>query len=220
MGLINATFSGNPLTLPGHLALAEGELSGRDAEGTIAWALELASRPVLTTNFRPGAAALIHLVTRQAPSIPVIWIDTGYNSPATYGYATELVQEWDLNLYVYTPRLTVARQAAQGGVPARDSEAFVTFNRETKLEPFERAFNELKPDVWFTGIRREQSDFRASLGVVSRGAGNSLRVAPILGWDDDAVAAYLTRHGIADNDDYVDPTKPGAKLECGIQLLR
>ena len=220
MGLINATFSSNPLTLSANLACAESELRGRDAEGTIAWALELASTPVLTTNFRPGAAALLHLVTRQAPGIPVIWVDTGYNTPATYRYADQLTRALKLNLQVYTPRLTVARQAALGGVPAADAEAFVRFNRETKLEPFERAFNEIKPDVWFTGIRREQSDFRASLGVVSRGAGNSLRVAPLLDWDDEAVTDYLTRHGIADNDDYVDPTKPGTKLECGIQLLR
>ncbi len=220
MGLINATFTSNPLTSSANLACAEGELRGLDAEGTIDWALELASTPVLTTNFRPGSAALIHLVTRHAPGIPVIWIDTGYNTPATYRYAEQLTREWDLNLQIYTPRLTVARQAAHGGIPAASAAAFAEFNRQTKLEPFERAFNELKPDVWFTGIRREQSDFRASLGVVSRGAGNSLRVAPLLAWGDQAVSDYLARHGIADNDDYVDPTKPGTKLECGIQLLR
>lgn len=220
MGLLNATFATNPLTLPGHLACAASELAGRDVEQTIAWALELAARPVLTTNFRPGAAALIHLVTRQAPHIPVIWVDTGYNTPATYRYAAHLASAWHLNLQVYTPRVSVARQAARGGIPRSDSPAFVGFNRDMKLEPFERAFNELQPDVWFTGIRREQSDFRASLDVVSRGAGNSLRVAPLLDWQDTDIAAYLARHDIADNDDYVDPAKPGTHLECGIQYLR
>ena len=39
MSLISATFSTNPLTLPSHLAEANAELDGLDAEAIIAWAL-------------------------------------------------------------------------------------------------------------------------------------------------------------------------------------
>jgi phosphoadenosine phosphosulfate reductase len=220
MALVNATFSANPLTLPAHLACAEAELAGADPATIVTWALSRAARPVLTTNFRPGAAALVHLVTRARPDIPVIWVDTGYNTPATYRYVDALRDEWNLDLRIYTPRLTVARQAAFGGPPRPDAQSFARFVRETKLEPFERAFNELKPDVWFTGIRREQTEFRSGLAVVSRGASNTLRVAPLLEWNEIQVARYLKQHAIPDNDDYADPTKPGAKLECGLQLLR
>ncbi|MGE0858343.1 MAG: phosphoadenosine phosphosulfate reductase family protein [Gammaproteobacteria bacterium] len=220
MSLISATFSTNPLTLPGHLAEANAELVGLDAEAIIAWALARATNPVVTTNFRPHSAALLHMVSRACPDIPVIWVDTGYNTPATYQYAEELTARLRLNLRTYTPRVTVARRAANGGLPAVDSPRFDGFVRETKLEPFERAFNELKPDVWFTGVRRDQNEFRGSLGVASRGAHNSLRIAPVYAWSDAELSAYLARHGVPDNDDYVDPTKPGAKLECGLQLLR
>jgi phosphoadenosine phosphosulfate reductase len=220
VSLINATFSANPLTLPANLAEANLDLAGASAAEIIAWALARARNPVISTNFRPRSAALLHMVTRVCPDIPVIWVDTGYNTPATYRYIEQLRERLKLKLRAYTPHVTVARRAASGGLPASDTPQFAGFVHETKLEPFERAFNELKPDVWFTGVRRDQNEFRSGLGVVSRGAQNTLRVAPVFDWTEDLLTAYLKAQGIADNDDYVDPTKPGAKLECGLQLLK
>ncbi|MBK8957154.1 MAG: phosphoadenosine phosphosulfate reductase family protein [Proteobacteria bacterium] len=220
MSLINATFSANPLTLPANIAEANAYLEGSSAAEIITWALARASNPVVSTNFRPRAAALLHMVTRACPDIPVIWVDTGYNTPATYRYIEELRERLKLNLRTYTPHVTVARRAANGGLPAIESPQFARFVHETKLEPFERAFNELKPDVWFTGVRRDQNEFRSGLGVVSRGAQNTLRVAPVFEWNEQALAEYLGQQGVPDNEDYVDPTKPGAKLECGLQLLK
>lgn len=220
MSLINATFSANPLTLPANIAEANAYLEGSSAAEIITWALARASNPVVSTNFRPHSAALLHMVTRACPDIPVVWVDTGYNTPATYRYIEELRERLRLNLRAYTPYVTVARRAANGGLPAIDSPQFARFVHETKLEPFERAFNELKPDVWFTGVRRDQNEFRSGLGVVSRGAQNTLRVAPVFEWNEQALAEYLGQQGVPDNEDYVDPTKPGAKLECGLQLLK
>jgi len=220
MGFARSALHANPLTLDASLACANAELDGANATAIVAWALERAANPVLSTNFRPGAAALIHLVTRARPDIPVIWIDTGYNTPATYRHVETLVARWKLNLHCYTPRVTPARRAAiDGGIPHADDADFMRFTRDAKLEPFERAFNELKPDVWFTGVRAEHSSFRRELGVVSRGTHNTLRVAPTFHWSSRDIAAYLALQGIEDNDDYADPTKPDAHRECGLQLL-
>ena len=173
MSLINATFSANPLTLPANIAEANADLAGASATEIITWALSLASNPVISTNFRPRSAALLHMVTRACPDIPVVWVDTGYNTPATYRYIEALREHLKLNLRAYTPHVTVARRAANGGLPGSDQPQFDRFVHETKLEPFERAFNELKPDVWFTGVRREQNEFPSGLGVVSRCAQNT-----------------------------------------------
>ena len=220
MSLINATFSANPLTLPANIAEANVYLAGASAGEIITWALARASNPVISTNFRPRSAALLHMVARACPNIPVIWVDTGYNTPATYRYIEQLRGRLKLNLRAYAPHVSVARRAASGGLPGSDTPQFARFVHETKLEPFERAFNELKPDVWFTGVRRDQNEFRSGLGVVSRGAQNTLRVAPVFDWSEQTLADYLLGEGVPDNDDYVDPTKPGAKLECGLQLLK
>lgn len=208
-------FAADPLQ-----ALRETSFAGVDPQDIVRRALAAARKPVISTNFRPRSAAFLHLVTRIAPEIPVIWVDTGYNTPATYRFADEVTQRLKLNLQVYSPLVTSARRAALlGGVPALDSVEHAVFTQEVKLEPFERALREAGPDVWLTGIRGEQTDFRRSLGVVSKGPFGTLRVAPIFAWSAVDLEDYLYEHGLPDNDDYVDPTKGDEHRECGLQNM-
>ncbi len=191
-----------------------------DPEMIIRWAFERAKVPVVSTNFRPHAAVLLHLVTQVKPDIPVIWVDSGYNTRETYEYAERLTALLGLNLQVYTPRVTAARRAiAFNGVPALDRADHATFTREVKLEPFERAFREIQPDVWLTGIRADQNAFRKSLGVVSSGVLGSLKVAPLYHWTEVDLENYLYEFGLPDNLNYTDPTKVEADRECGLQRL-
>ncbi|MGE0388117.1 MAG: phosphoadenosine phosphosulfate reductase family protein [Gammaproteobacteria bacterium] len=195
-------------------------LADRPAAAIIDWALERAQNPVISTNFRPRSAVLLHLVTQARPDIPVIWVDTGYNTLATYRFVEDLTRRLNLNLQVYAPRVTSARRyAVLEGVPTLDDPGHEEFTREVKLEPFERALRELRPDHWFTGIRAEHNEFRRSLGVVSRGPFGVVRVAPLHAWSDADMAAYLAGHGLPDNPNYVDPTKVLGDRECGLQNL-
>ncbi len=51
----------------------------------IEWAIGRAdSRAIVSTNFRPYEAVILHLVTQVQPDIPVLWVDHGYNREATY----------------------------------------------------------------------------------------------------------------------------------------
>ena len=63
------------------IAQANAAAVDLDAPEMIAYALERAAgRAVVTTNFRPGEAVILHLITQQQPDIPVLWIDHGYNT--------------------------------------------------------------------------------------------------------------------------------------------
>ncbi|HMM75268.1 MAG TPA: phosphoadenosine phosphosulfate reductase family protein [Gammaproteobacteria bacterium] len=201
-------------------ALRQTSFAGVEPQDIVRRALAVARRPVVSTNFRPRSAAFLHLITRIAPDIPVLWVDTGYNTPATYRFAEALTRRLQLNLKVYSPLVTGARRSAVlGGVPALDDPAHRAFTQEVKLEPFERALREHAPDLWLTGIRGEQTDFRRSLGVVSDGPLGTLRVAPIFAWSAVDLEDYLYEHGLPDNDDYVDPTKGRDNRECGLQSM-
>lgn len=194
---------------------------GKTPEEIIAGTLELTRTPIVTTNFRPMSAVFLHLITRLKPDIPVLWVDSGYNTPSTYAFAAALTKQLNLNLHVYTPRVTVARRAAiHGGIPPLDTPEHEAFTREVKLEPFERALTELAPDAWFTGIRRGQTEYRASLDVATRAAKGTLRIAPLLYWTEVDLEDYLYEHQLPDNPDYVDPTKGPENRECGLQTLR
>ena len=65
---------------------------GHNAPALVAWALGLGKRAIVTTNFRPFEAVILHLVTRVQPDVPVVWMDNGYNTEATYRYADEVTR--------------------------------------------------------------------------------------------------------------------------------
>ncbi|MBL8365729.1 MAG: phosphoadenosine phosphosulfate reductase family protein, partial [Comamonas sp.] len=91
------------------LARVNAEL-GRDAAGLTAWALGLGQRSIVTTNFRPFEAVILHLVTRVQPDVPVVWMDNGYNTEATYRFADEVTKQLGLNLQIYLPRRSRAHR--------------------------------------------------------------------------------------------------------------
>ncbi|UYG08627.1 phosphoadenosine phosphosulfate reductase family protein [Halomonas sp. M4R1S46] len=192
---------------------------GQDPEALIRWALEQGSRPICTTNFRPFEAVILHMVARQRPDIPIVWMDHGYNTEATYRYADDLVKRLDLNLISYIPRRTRAhREAVDGPMPGIDDPRHAAFTEEVKLEPFGRALREMAPDVWFTALRAEDTPERARMDAVSRNADGLLKVAPLLHWNARDLYQYLQAHDLPNEFDYFDPTKVEAKRECGLHL--
>lgn len=174
---------------------------------------------IVTSNFRPFAAVMLHLVTRIRPEIPVIWMDSGYNTPETYRHAEALRTQLGLNLHIYTPRRTRAqREALEGAPPARDDPRFDAFVHEVKLEPFERALAEFKPKIWFNGVRASDTAKRATMQPLERNADGILKVAPLLDWSSRDLHLYLQQHGLPNSWDYYDPTKPDPAQECGLHL--
>ena len=73
------------------IAEANASLAGKSPLEIVRWAISRSDgRAIVSTNFRPFEAAILHLVTRVQPGIPVLWVDHGYNRPATYLHAEEL----------------------------------------------------------------------------------------------------------------------------------
>lgn len=179
--------------------------------------LARSARAIVTSNFRPFAAVMLHLMTRERPDIPVVWMDSGYNTEETYRHAEALRALLDLDLHVYVPRRTRAhREAVDGPPPAREDPRFEAFVREIKLEPFDRALAALKPERWFTGVRAQDTAERARMDAVAPDPRGVLKVAPLLAWTSRDLHRYLQRYGLPNNWDYYDPTKPVANRECGL----
>ena len=119
---------------------------GRNAEGLVDWAIGLGRPAIVTTNFRPFEAVILHMVTRAKPDVPVVWMDNGYNTEATYRFADEVTKLLDLDLRIYLPRRSRAhREAVEGPTPALDDPRHAAFTEEVKLEPFARALRETAP---------------------------------------------------------------------------
>lgn len=187
----------------------------------IAWAAEQKLKTICTTNFGPHEAAVLQLVSEHAKGTPIICVDHGYNTKTTYQVAEELTKRFDLTVDYFTPKITSARrQAVFGGFPDLDDEtAHQLFTQEVKLEPFARAFAHYQPDLWITGIRKDQTEHRANLNILSLdNHNNCLKVAPFFHWSKDSVEHYMREHDLPIVVDYFDPTKVLENRECGLQL--
>lgn len=192
---------------------------GENPEKLVAWALGLNRRSIVTTNFGPFEAVILHLVTRHNPDVPVVWMDAGYATDATYRFADDVTKLLKLNLQIYLPKRSRAhREALEGATPTVDDPRHGAFTQEVKLEPFERAMREIKPEVWFTAIRKEQTALRATLAPVTQNSDGMLKVAPVFHWTSFQLNAYLKTHNLPNNFDYFDPTKVEGNRECGLHV--
>ncbi len=84
---------------------------------------------------------------------------------------------------------------------------YAEFTRQIKLEPFQRAFDEIKPQVWITDLRRDQTDHRKNMDIVSRTKEGYLKIAPIMNWTEADMDRYLQANNLPNETDYYDPTK-------------
>ncbi len=186
------------------------------------WAISQSEgRAIVSTNFRPYEAVVLHLCVQVQPDIPVLWVDHGYNRPATYKYAEELRRRFGLNLKSFVPGVTAAhRDTIYGPVPDPEDEAGLRqFSALMKLEPFERGMRELAPRVWITALRKTQNPNRAGLDIVSQDENfGTLKVNPVFHLSDEAMEAYLAAFSLPNEWDYFDPAKADEKRECGLHV--
>ena len=196
-------------------------LRNASPQEVIAWALSLKKKTIVTTNFGPHEAAILAMVNEQSADIPVICVDSGYNTDATYRFAADLTERLSLNMHYYSPRVTAKRrEVVYGGIPSIDDEAaHDEFTREVKLEPFSRAMAEFAPEVWLTAIRKEQTPFRDSLDIVTTDITTGLiKVAPLFYWTELDLEEYLVEKDLPIEEDYFDPTKVLKNRECGLHV--
>lgn len=196
------------------------ELRAKSPLEIVRWAVAQAGgRAIVSTNFRPYEAAILHVATSVQPDIPVLWVDHGYNRPATYRHAEALRTSLGLNLKPFLPRLTPAhRDAVHGPIPTTEDEAGLKkFSALMKLEPFQRGMRELAPTVWITALRKVQNPNRAGLDIVSLDENfGALKVSPFFHATDADLEAYLAQHNLPNEWDYFDPAKADEKRECGL----
>ncbi len=205
---------------PEQISRANAELANKSPLEVVRWALAQAGgRAIVSTNFRPFEAVVLHLATQAQADIPVLWVDHGYNRPATYKHAEQLRTQLKLNLKPFLPKVTPAhRDAVHGPIPSLDDEAGLKqFSAVMKLEPFQRGMKELAPTVWITALRKVQNPNRAGLDLVSHDANfGALKVSPVFHWSDAQMEAYLAQHKLPNEWDYFDPAKADEKRECGL----
>ncbi|MEM7698517.1 MAG: phosphoadenylyl-sulfate reductase [Verrucomicrobiota bacterium] len=174
------------------LAAESARLEGLRSAERVAWALEFfGDRVVMSSSFGAQSAVMLHLVTLLKPNIPVVLVDTGHLFPETYHFIDSLTERLDLNLKTYRSDLSPAWQEARWGkLWEQGVEGIERYNELNKVEPMNRALDELGASAVLSGIRRQQSSTRESLPVLAAQNGR-IKIHPIIDWTDMDIGRYL-----------------------------
>jgi phosphoadenosine phosphosulfate reductase len=170
----------------------------------------------LTTNFRPYESAILHAVYSVKSDLPVVWCDTGYNTKETYKHAEYLIGKLNLNIFSYVPKQTAAYRESIMGLPNLEDPQHKLFTEQVKLEPFKRALEYHYPKIWFTNLRKGQTDYRDSIDIFSLTREGILKVCPFYHWTDEDLDSYLAKNNLPNEFNYFDPTKSLQNRECGL----
>jgi phosphoadenosine phosphosulfate reductase len=200
----------------------------------IAEQLTNANAPAITSSFQSECVVLTDLLRQVRPETPVLFLDTLHHFPQTLEYRDRMVARYALNL--------INLRAAEPRIGLWQAESTEACCARHKVGPLFSALDDY--DVWFTGLRRDQSPSRANLKEVEPfrlPSGNSiLKVAPLAAWTARDVWHYAKDHDIPLLPLYdlgytsigcepctslpPDPNDPrsgrwqGHKLECGIHI--
>ncbi len=170
-------------------------MADHSAEQRVEFALQnLPGAHVLSSSFGVQAAVSLHLVTRLAPKIPVILVDTGYLFPETYQFIDTLSERLGLNLQVVRPAVSPTwLEARHGKLWEQGIEGLELYAQIAKAEPIQRALREQNAETWISGLRRSQSNSRSAIPFVDLVDGR-FKVQPIADWSDRDVGRYLKQH--------------------------
>ncbi|MFC3193533.1 phosphoadenylyl-sulfate reductase [Marinicella sediminis] len=155
---------------------------------------EVTGQMAMTSSFGIHAAVTLHLINQVIPGIPVIMVDTGYLFAETYQFAEQLQQQLRLNLQVVQSPHSAARfEAIHGQLWTQGLTGIEQYNQLRKVQPLKQALQQSEVDVWFSGVRRDQSEHRQSLPWVQL-KNQRLKVHPLLDWSERDMYLYLQRH--------------------------
>jgi thioredoxin-dependent adenylylsulfate APS reductase len=156
-------------------------------------------RVALVASFQAESGVLIDMAARLGLRPDVLTIDTGRLPAETHAVIDEFSRRYDIRLRVLTPEASEVRDlvAVHGPDLFRESvELRLSCCGVRKVRPLERALRDY--DAWVTGLRRDQSDTRATTPMVAtdEAHGGITKVAPLVDWTRADVEDYLDRNNV------------------------
>jgi len=150
----------------------------------------------ITCSFQAEDMIVLDFLRKRIPNLPVLFLDTGYHFAETYAYRDKMAREWNLNLQNLSAKQSVAEQEAQFGILNQTDPGRCCHLR--KVEPLFSALENY--DLWFTGLRREQSPTRKNLKVLENhelpSGKRLLKVSPLAAWTWGQVWKYTAENKI------------------------
>jgi len=195
-------------SLNGTLSAAEvkaldAQLNGKTTQEVLAWTWDrFGGRAAIGTSFQGAGLAMIHLAKSSGLPFPVFTLDTGLLFPESVALKKRLEDFFGLAIESLTPDLTVEEQADINGPELWKSDPDLCCTIR-KVMPLRDKLLDL--DCWVTGLRRQQSEARADIGIIElyaleQDSGRDIvKINPMANWTREAVWDYIRQHRIPYN---------------------
>jgi phosphoadenosine phosphosulfate reductase len=180
-----------------------GQFAGQSSEEILTWASRrFGSRAGIGSSFQGAGLVMMHLAKQAGLAFPVFTLDTGLLFPETIALQKRLEDFYGCKIESVQPDLSVEQQAEVQGPELwkRDPDLCCTMR---KVLPLQSKLHDL--DCWITGLRRNQSESRAGIGIIElytldQNSGSEIvKLNPMAKWSREAIWDYIKQHKIPYN---------------------
>jgi phosphoadenosine phosphosulfate reductase len=175
----------------------------QSTEEILSWAWHrFGTRAALGTSFQGAGLVMMHLAKQNQLPFPVFTLDTGLLFPETLALKQRLEDFFGFKIESLEPDLNLEEQADINGPELwrHNPDLCCTIR---KVLPLRDKLCDL--DCWVTGLRRQQSETRADIGIIElyafdEASGRDIvKLNPMANWTREGVWKYLREHRIPYN---------------------
>jgi phosphoadenosine phosphosulfate reductase len=187
-----------PITAATDFSQLHTHFAQRSLDDLLTWSLQTFGQQIaLVTSFGPTGMVILDRLAKLSPGLKVITIDTDFLFEETYALRERVQRRYPIQLEIRKSALTPAVQAQLHQPQLWQINPDLCCHIR-KVAPLADALTGLS--AWFTGLRRDQSDIRSSIPLLTWDKKyNLVKINPLANWSRSQVWSYLLEHDVPYN---------------------
>ncbi|KAA8908492.1 hypothetical protein TRICI_004767 [Trichomonascus ciferrii] len=180
------------------------KLENLDAKTILQWAIVTCPSLFQTTAFGLTGLVTLDMISRLYPEehpIDLVFVDTLYHFDETLNLVDRVRAKYpNVRLHVYKPKDcdTRADFEAKYGTELWEKDDTL-YDYLVKVEPINRAYEELGIKAALTGRRKSQGGQRGSIPIVEQTESGLIKINPLANWSFHDVKDYIDKYDVPYN---------------------
>mmetsp|Transcript_16805 Transcript_16805/g.25101 ORF Transcript_16805/g.25101 Transcript_16805/m.25101 type:complete len:307 (+) Transcript_16805:232-1152(+) len=191
-----------PIFTQKYLNFLNKKLKSLPLDKFLEWVAVSLPNVVQVTSFGPSGMVVLHHLAKLGIRIPTVFIDTLHHFDETITHAKAAARRYDIDLRVYRCQFAHTEQEFHQLTNAKElwKTDPLNYDQLVKVEPLERALNELNVTAWITGRRRSQGDARSTLELLEIDPVDlRLKINPLAHWTYEEIWREIVKKNILYN---------------------
>ncbi|MEO2019638.1 MAG: phosphoadenylyl-sulfate reductase [Fuerstiella sp.] len=171
----------------------------RSPQELLQWAnTTFGDRIAALSSMQKSGNTICHMLQAVSADMPILFVDTGVLFPETLETRDRLAAEYGLTIKTLVPEQSMAEQSAERGVLYLTPEGQKECCELRKSAPLDAVAGQY--DALISSLRRSDGGARGACPILSVDPRlNCLRINPLVNFDDDQLAAYISENNVITN---------------------